>query len=317
MMERIAILGGGIAGVVAAYNLARQGKQVTLIERTAKLGGLMRSIEAGGHTYDIGAFIFDKNNAFINTFPGLRQLFHEADHLNQVITVNGTLDWYPFSLKGYVGDRGYGALALAAASILVAKIRDRKKEDLLQYIRYYIGSKLYEESGLRAYIERLYKTTDDTVGVEFGHQRMQSIQHDAALRKNFAMIFSRLVGSRIPESAPWRCLVRPREGFDAVFGHVESVLQATNVDVQFSRSIKLIERDASGTFHLSCTDGVEFESDRIISTIPIDELARYLGRTQFEYDPEYMTLISLFYTFKGDLGLAGTYLYNFTKEGSW
>ena len=315
-MEQITILGGGVAGVVAAYHLAQGGAKVTLVERSAQLGGLMRSMEVGGHIYDIGAFIFDKNNAFINTFPGLREIFHETDHLNQVITVNGKLDWYPFSLKGYISDRGYTSLVVVAAQILYAKFRDRKREDLLQYIRYYIGSKLYEETGLRSYIERLYRTTDDTVGVEFGYQRLQSIENDAALRRNFIMIFRRLFGSSVPESDPWRCLVRPHEGFSKVFEHIRSVLIGAGVTIECSQTIRQINRKPTGGFTIT-TDLANYECDRLISTIPIDQLVSCFDTSSVAYSPEYMSLISLFYTYEGDLGFDGTYLYNFTKTGSW
>ena len=44
---RVAVIGGGIAGLVAAYELSRAGLSVTLFERASRLGGLAGSFELG------------------------------------------------------------------------------------------------------------------------------------------------------------------------------------------------------------------------------------------------------------------------------
>ncbi len=50
---RVAVIGGGIAGLVAAYELSRAGLSVTLIERAPRLGGLAGSFEVGdGHSIE-------------------------------------------------------------------------------------------------------------------------------------------------------------------------------------------------------------------------------------------------------------------------
>ena len=60
MSANIAVLGGGVAGVVVANELARSGANVDLIERAPKLGGLHRSVTADGMAFDIGAFVFSE-----------------------------------------------------------------------------------------------------------------------------------------------------------------------------------------------------------------------------------------------------------------
>lgn len=51
----IVIVGGGLAGLVAAHALATAGKEVTLLEARSKLGGLVASEEIGEVRFDIGA----------------------------------------------------------------------------------------------------------------------------------------------------------------------------------------------------------------------------------------------------------------------
>lgn len=51
---RIAVVGGGLAGLVAARHLADDGADVTLYERRDELGGRVRTTREDGHVYDRG-----------------------------------------------------------------------------------------------------------------------------------------------------------------------------------------------------------------------------------------------------------------------
>ncbi|MGK0722591.1 protoporphyrinogen oxidase [Leucobacter sp. W1478] len=56
--HRVAVVGGGIAGLVAAWELARTGVKVDLFERDQVLGGRICRGELGGSHYDLGAESF-------------------------------------------------------------------------------------------------------------------------------------------------------------------------------------------------------------------------------------------------------------------
>ena len=49
---RIGIVGGGIAGLVAAYSLAKDGHQIYLFESDEILGGLAQSVDFAGNKLD-------------------------------------------------------------------------------------------------------------------------------------------------------------------------------------------------------------------------------------------------------------------------
>lgn len=53
-MKRVAIVGGGISGLATAYYLGRSGIACTLFEERARLGGLIRTEEAGGCLVEAG-----------------------------------------------------------------------------------------------------------------------------------------------------------------------------------------------------------------------------------------------------------------------
>ncbi len=59
LSHRALILGGGVAGMTAALNLAQQGYDVTLVEREQELGGQARKLTATGDGGDPRAFVAD------------------------------------------------------------------------------------------------------------------------------------------------------------------------------------------------------------------------------------------------------------------
>ncbi|WP_442922253.1 protoporphyrinogen/coproporphyrinogen oxidase [Microbacterium sp. No. 7] len=72
---RIVVIGGGIAGLVAAHECARFGFGVTLVEQRAELGGGIAAAELDGLTVDVGA---------MELSPGLAPLIDELGLSAQV-----------------------------------------------------------------------------------------------------------------------------------------------------------------------------------------------------------------------------------------
>lgn len=58
MSRRVTVVGGGLAGITAALDLAAAGADVTLLERRPRLGGATTSFRRGGLTVDTGQHVF-------------------------------------------------------------------------------------------------------------------------------------------------------------------------------------------------------------------------------------------------------------------
>lgn len=70
--QRVAVLGGGVAGLSAAWKLAESGATVTLFEAAPALGGMAASIRRDGYIWDFGPHRFHtKNSAIIETVRDL------------------------------------------------------------------------------------------------------------------------------------------------------------------------------------------------------------------------------------------------------
>ena len=63
--SRVVVIGGGIAGLVAALECAKIGMRVTLVEASTRLGGTIRSAELAGLSIDVGTKCFSTRGGIV------------------------------------------------------------------------------------------------------------------------------------------------------------------------------------------------------------------------------------------------------------
>jgi len=74
------VIGAGIGGIAAAGRLARNGFQVTVVEKNDRPGGRCNQINRGGHRFDIGPTLFLMPEVFAETYTALGERME--DHLD-------------------------------------------------------------------------------------------------------------------------------------------------------------------------------------------------------------------------------------------
>lgn len=57
---RVAVIGAGVAGLAAAYTLAKAGSDVVLYEKENCLGGHARTVTVDGVPVDVGFMVFNR-----------------------------------------------------------------------------------------------------------------------------------------------------------------------------------------------------------------------------------------------------------------
>jgi oxygen-dependent protoporphyrinogen oxidase len=71
-MGSVAVIGGGITGLTAAFNLSRKGIPVTLYESSSRVGGVIQSLRRDGYLAEFGP------NTILETSPKIGQLVRDA-----------------------------------------------------------------------------------------------------------------------------------------------------------------------------------------------------------------------------------------------
>src|SRR5215471_20827581 len=71
-MHSVAVIGGGITGLTAAFYLQRKGVPVTVYESTGRVGGVIQSLRKDGYLAEFGP------NTLLETSPKIGQLIRDA-----------------------------------------------------------------------------------------------------------------------------------------------------------------------------------------------------------------------------------------------
>ena len=104
-LDRTLVLGGGLAGLSAAYQLTAENVSVTVIEASEKIGGLARTIEHNGFRFDLGGHRFvthDKNlEKFVKTL--LEEDYLEVPRSSKILLRGRYFDYPLRPLKAFFG----------------------------------------------------------------------------------------------------------------------------------------------------------------------------------------------------------------------
>jgi oxygen-dependent protoporphyrinogen oxidase len=78
-MSHVAVVGGGITGLAAAWELVGAGAEVTVLEATEQLGGKILTDEMGGRPIDLGP------DAFVARTPDALELCGELGLVDELV----------------------------------------------------------------------------------------------------------------------------------------------------------------------------------------------------------------------------------------
>jgi predicted dehydrogenase/protoporphyrinogen oxidase len=170
-----AILGGGPAGLTAAYVLGRRGRPGAVFEADGTVGGIAKTIEFNGYRFDLGG------HRFFTKLKAVQRLWQEMlgeeflirPRLSRIY-YNGKYFAYPITAKDVVGRLGLVESTRCALSYLWARRHRKEDADTFEeWVTARFGRRLYN-AFFRSYTEKLWGIPGTEIRSLWAAQRIKN-----------------------------------------------------------------------------------------------------------------------------------------------
>jgi protoporphyrinogen oxidase len=280
MTQRVAVLGGGLAGLACAYELAKAGAEVTVLEREDHLGGMASSFTDSGDgetfTYDFGPHRFHTTDAGL--IAHVKEILAgnhlQAERLSRIVLFNRFFD-YPLQAGNVL--RNLPPLVLMRSFLDYFWVRFTERvglshhsdENFEGWVTKRFGRTLYQLF-FGVYTGKTWKMRPDQISGDWASQRISQLDLMDAVRKTLFR----------PKEAP-RSLVTefiyPRDGGigEIARGYARELeaMGATMITgAPITRAHREGDRITSVDYGGPAPGTVD--ADEFVSTIPITVLAR-------------------------------------------
>jgi protoporphyrinogen oxidase len=271
--EKFVVIGGGPAGLTAAYELAHRGALPVVLERDAVVGGLARTETYRGFHFDMGG------HRFFTKVPEVHALWREvlgADFLRRPrlsrIYYRGRFFHYPLRPWNALAGLGLVQSMLVAASYLRWQLAPHRHEATLEeWVTNRFGRRLFRIF-FKTYTEKVWGVSCSELRAEWAAQRIK----DLSLRTAIVGMFRR----------PRRTIVTlieefdyPRLGPGMMWKAVQDAVERRGGIVHTGAEVVAIRRDGTRVEHVVIARNGAREAvagTRFISSMPITELVARL-----------------------------------------
>ncbi|MGH9443987.1 MAG: NAD(P)/FAD-dependent oxidoreductase [Thermoanaerobaculia bacterium] len=274
-MPHTIIIGGGPAGLTAAYELGKHGSSATVLEASSeRVGGIARTERYKGFYFDIGGHrFFSKSQEIENLWTeilGDRMLVR--GRLSRIYYRHRFFD-YPLKAMNVVRNLGIVNVFLAMASFLRAQVRPipnaRSFED---WTINAFGRRLYE-TFFKTYTEKVWGIPCSEISADWAAQRIKGLSMVSLLK---ATLLPKRKG---PREKIIKTLIDqfryPVHGPGEMWETCAEKIRAAGNRVEMGVEVRKIERNGSGVRALVGRRGgdtLRFEGTHFLSSMPIREL---------------------------------------------
>lgn len=278
-MSGAIVIGGGPAGLTAAYELSKLGVSSTILEADKQVGGLSRTVNYKGYRFDIGGHRFFSKVPIINELwqEILKEDFLVRPRLSR-IHYNGHFFDYPFKAANALTGLGPVEALLVGFSYSKAKLFPAREENNFEeWVSNRFGRRLYEIF-FKTYTEKVWGIPCNEISADWAAQRIKNLSLQEAIR-------NALLGSaKSSKGEVITTLIEqfhyPRLGPGQMWEHCQERLAATGNPTLFGVRVQKIKHRNG---RVECVVGkersgelIEFGADDFISTMPLRRLIQSL-----------------------------------------
>lgn len=277
MIPRIAVLGAGLAGLSAAWNLAAHGCSVEVFERDTVVGGLAKSVPYRGFTFDIGPhrFLAPQGSRVLRLVQSLLGSDLQIGHRQSRILMNGTYVAYPLQARNLFAHAPMRTSAAAIGSFLWSRARWHLAHPSDSHFERWIvnrfGHVLYE-AHFRHYTTKLWGLPPAEISADWAAARISQLTLWDMLR------YSLLPSRQIPRTAA-TTFHYPVGGIGTIAARLARAVEQNGGTMALHTQVTGLETRADRVVAVRWQDRSSGrrgrgEVDGVVSTIPLPHLAR-------------------------------------------
>ncbi|MGQ0630657.1 MAG: FAD-dependent oxidoreductase [Sporichthyaceae bacterium] len=270
----LVVLGGGPAGLAAAWRAARTGRSVILLEALDHVGGMAASIEVAGIRVDAGSHrLHPATPAPLLT--DLRTLLGED---LQTRPRHGRLrigdTWLGFPLRPAELARSLPPRMLAGIGrdAVTGPLRKAREDTFAEVLRSGLGPTLYDAL-YAPYAVKLWGLPGEALD---GEQARRRVTADTPWKVAGRLLARARPGRLTGEggSGQGRIFHYPRRGFGQISDVLAEAATKAGAGIELGRRVTGITLGGGQT--VTCADGTQVRGSQIFSTLPLPALARML-----------------------------------------
>ncbi len=268
--KQVIVLGGGLAGLAAAYELTRNDYSVTVIEEQDDVGGLARTFEKNGFHFDTGPHRWYTKSDMVNNW----MLDFMGDEIIKIprltrIYFDKKFFYYPIRFKNVI--TGMGLIKATQAVLdylwvrLLARIRKLEAVTLEDGYVDKFGNTLYE-TFFRRYSEKLWGVSCKKISADWIGQRTRGFNIGTILKET--LFRSKGVVSFIDEFS------YPKKGIGRIAQKLAQKIEEQKGTILLNaRVTKVLHKDNRVTDITFVQNGKTrvIAADFVVSTIPLSD----------------------------------------------
>jgi protoporphyrinogen oxidase len=265
----LAIIGGGPAGLTAAYEACKAGLRPLVLERSNYMGGIARTVSYKGYRFDIGGHRFFTKVKRVNDL-WLEILGDEFLMRPRMSRIYYNEKFFSYPLKPLDAFLKLGPIESFAcvASLAAARVRPLKDESHFDaWVINRFGRRLFD-TFFRSYTEKVWGVPCGEIKAEWAAQRIKSLSLTGAILNAFfksgdhTSLIERFQYPRLGPGQMWEAC---REKVIAMGGTVMTDMEVTRLGHASGRIETVTARDGEGREH-------KFGAKQFVSSMALKDL---------------------------------------------
>ena len=269
------ILGAGMAGLCAGYNLSHRGQKISIFEKDNSWGGLAKTIDFNGFKFDLGGHRFWTKNKDIESF--VKKLINQdllAVDRHSKIFIHDKLINYPLELKDVLFSFGIKKNIHLTASFMSSKMTRLSKNrgnNFEDWIVKRFGQEIYHFY-FRPYTEKVWGIKCNQISSDWANQRIKNVSLASVIR------------NILPQKTGAKSFINkfyyPKHGIGMISDKLVQGIKTVNNEIYCSNAVVKIKHNHKYINEIKTSrDNYSYSAKQVISSIPLTQLLNLLDPT--------------------------------------